>query len=760
MLLDRAQVDALALDLALVVGRTRDHAEATTRAVVGRDLHCQRHARHVTAAERFRLQHARIGELELVRFVDLHPDRSMRAHDRALATIDAQVRFPDGDLGRHRALLDVRGAGREHAIGRQRAHGQQVAFARQHPGGHPLNEVGDFTRNGRPAMLGGRHGGPDGYGEQVGQRRVDRGNVALHDDVAPLAVGRRDRILQTGDRLIGRQHIGKCEEARLHDRVDAPGETRGLGNRSCVDRMEVQAALDHDLLRLDRQAVPDLFGRIRTVDQHRCPRRGDAQHVHALEEAPLVHTDEGGPVDQVGAVDRFRVEPQVTDRHRPRLLRVVDEVGLHDQIGVLADDLGGVLVGADGAVGAEAVEHGPHAGVVGGERRIERQTGVSDVVDDADGELVAGRLASSLVEDRLDHRRGELLAAQPVATTDHSRCAAVGPGIRGAVPQRGENVEVQRFERRTGLLRAVEHHDRSSARGKRRQQRTSREGAEQPDHGHADALVLPAQFVDGLACGAGAGAHQHDHPIGIRRAEVVDEVVVAAGQVTQLVHRRLHCARHSVVERIARFAGLEEDVGVLGAATQHRSIGVEPSGSVGGDCGGIDHGREVVGRRHLDRGDLVTGAEAVEEVEERNSGIERRGVCNRGEVGGFLHAAGAQHREARGAGRHHVAVIAEDAERVGGDRPRGHVDHGRRQLAGDLEHVRQHQQQTLAGSEGRTERTPGDGTVQRARSTRLALHLDHLGDCAPQVGPPLCAPVVGEFAHRRCRCDRVDRDYF
>ncbi len=319
----------------------------------------------------------------------------MRAHDRALAAIDAQVRLPDRDLGRHGALLDVRGAGGERAIGRQRADGQQVAFARQHPGGHSLDEVGDLARHGRPAMLGGRHGRADGHGEQMSQRRVDRVDVALHDQITALAVGRRDRILQMGDRLIGRQHVGEREEARLHDRVDPPGETRRLGHRGRVDRVEMQAALDHDLLRLDRQAVPDLLGRIRAVDQHRCPRCGDAQDVHALEEAPLVHADEGGPVDQVGALDRFGIEPQVADRHRARLLRVVDEVGLHDEIGVLADDLGGVLVGAHGAVGTEAVEHGTHAGVVGRERRVERQAGVGDVIDDADGEPVAGCLAAA-----------------------------------------------------------------------------------------------------------------------------------------------------------------------------------------------------------------------------------------------------------------------------------------------------------------------------------------------------------------------------
>ena len=98
------------------------------------------------------------------------------------------------------------------------------------------------------------------------------------------------------------------------------------------------------------------------------------------------------------------------------------------------------------------------------------------------------------------------------------------------------------------------------------------------------------------------------------------------------------------------------------------------------------------------------------------------------EVGRLLDAARAQHREPRRARRHDIAVIAKDAECVRGDGSCRDVDHRRCQLTSDLEHVRQHQQQSLAGGEGRTERTASDSTVESAGGTGLALHLDHLGD--------------------------------
>ena len=45
---------------------------------------------------------------------------------------------------------------------------------------------------------------------------------------------------------------------------------------------------------------------------------------------------------------------------------------------------------------------------------------------------------------------------------------------------------------------------------------------------------------------------------------------------------------------------------------------------------------------------------------------------------------------------HHVLVVAEDRQRMRGERPRRHMEDRWRQFAGDLVHVRDHQQQALA----------------------------------------------------------------
>src|SRR5512133_4171116 len=88
----------------------------------------------------------------------------------------------------------------------------------------------------------------------------------------------------------------------------------------------------------------------------------------------------------------------------------------------------------------------------------------------------------------------------------------------------------------------------------------------------------------------------------------------------------------------------------------------------------------------------------------------------------------------------------------------GDVEDARLQLAGDLEHVRQHQQQALARRERRCQRTCLQRSVDNAGGTRLRLHLDNLRYLAPQVALARGRPGVGQLSHWARRGYRVDGD--
>ena len=65
--------------------------------------------------------------------------------------------------------------------------------------------------------------------------------------------------------------------------------------------------------------------------------------------------------------------------------------------------------------------------------------------------------------------------------------------------------------------------------GQRREEVLDGEGPVQADLEHADLLAARGQVLDRLLGGLGAGAHQDDDALGVRRADVVEQVVLAAG---------------------------------------------------------------------------------------------------------------------------------------------------------------------------------------------------------------------------------------
>ena len=165
---------------------------------------------------------------------------------------------------------------------------------------------------------------------------------------------------------------------------------------------------------------------------------------------------------------------------------------------------------------------------------------------------------------------------------------------------------------------------------------------------------------------------------------------------------------------------------------------------------------QVVVGQELDRVQLVRCPEPVEEVQERHARSQGGGLRDQRQVVGLLHGCRCEQGEPRLAGRHHVRVVAEDRQALRRERPGGDVQHRRRQLAGDLVHVRDHQQQALRRGERRGERATLKRAVQRAGGSALALHLDHRGHAAPDVGATLARPLVGQLGHRRGRRDRED----
>ena len=93
-------------------------------------------------------------------------------------------------------------------------------------------------------------------------------------------------------------------------------------------------------------------------------------------------------VDQVGGFDLCLAETQMGDRNTTGFLGVIIKVCLYVLIGVVADDLDGVLVSTDSTVCSQSPELAVDDGFRNGDRivgAVQRQVG--DIVSDTNGEL-------------------------------------------------------------------------------------------------------------------------------------------------------------------------------------------------------------------------------------------------------------------------------------------------------------------------------------------------------------------------------------
>ena len=159
---------------------------------------------------------------------------------------------------------------------------------------------------------------------------------------------------------------------------------------------------------------------------------------------------------------------------------------------------------------------------------------------------------------------------------------------------------------------------------------------------------------------AGPGPHQHDHPVGVFCANIVEQMILPTGQLRKTIHRLLHDGRQRIVERVCRLARLKEHVGILGRTPQHRPIRVHGALAMIPHQIVVDHFADVVLGELLDLVHFVGRAEPIEEMQERHPRFEGGGVGDHRQIVNFLDRIRSQHGPSRLPDGHHVTVISEN----------------------------------------------------------------------------------------------------
>ena len=192
------------------------------------------------------------------------------------------------------------------------------------------------------------------------------------------------------------------------------------------------------------------------------------------------------------------------------------------------------------------------------------------VVNDANREVVDGLVALEVVVHSLDLRRRRVLRAQTVAAGHDD--GTLGSGV---LLEQSADILIHRLAESTGLLAAVEHSDLLDRRGQHVEEVLGAEGAIQVDDDQTDLLAAGAQIIDRLFGRLAGRAHADDDAVSLGIAVVVEGMILAARQLGDVVHVLDDRLGQLVVERIAGFAGLEEDVGVLSRALDEGMLGVK-----------------------------------------------------------------------------------------------------------------------------------------------------------------------------------------
>ena len=221
---------------------------------------------------------------------------------------------------------------------------------------------------------------------------IYRAVVHVDDLVALGAIGLFDGLFDGLDRIVLADDAGDRKEGGLHDHVDARTQAKSQAQFDRIDDVEFNFFLNQLFLHQGRQAVPDLIFGVAGGQEEGSATFQVRQHVIGIEKSRIVTGDEVGFVDQVRGNDLVLAETQMRDGHGTGFFGIVNKVALSGVVGFRTNDFDGVLVGANRAVGTEAVKQRPiHIGTFNVEGLVIFEAGESDIVIRADAEFFLRR---------------------------------------------------------------------------------------------------------------------------------------------------------------------------------------------------------------------------------------------------------------------------------------------------------------------------------------------------------------------------------
>ena len=685
---------------------------------------------------------------------------SVRTYEGTLITLQAVFLYPYGNFNGDTALFELGRAGRNRTVSvlYECGNGEFVAFLSE-DGSDNLGEV--FVIGGRLNYCALGRGCPvSGVVDSldVCDSVVDSRKVHIYDFLTLLGEGLNNEFFHMLVGVSVVDYVSELEEASLHSSRDTVAETYFAYYLDSVDIVELDMLFSDSVFHACGEVFFHILESPRGVEEESAAFLEVANHIVFGYVRRIVASYEVSLVDEVCASDRGVAESQVGYGDTARLLGVVSKVCLSVFLGVVADNLDGVFIAAYGTVRAESVELAGDCALRSGvDFLLDIDGGIGNVVDDADGEVILGILAFNVLEDSVDHRRGEFLAAEAVSAAGNVDILSAG------LVESCHNVEVERFACAAAFLNTVENDYVLNACGDSVCKHLSCERTEESYFEYAVLAAFSVEVIYGFADGFCAAAHKYDDAFCVFSTVVLIRLVLTSGDSLCVFHSFFHDSGNCVVVAVASFTVLEVDIGVLSGTLLNGVFGVESTLLEVVDILGVflfyeslDVG--VVGNFNLRN--FVRSSETVEEVHKRNLGLEGSEMSYESEVHNFLYRVGAEHSKARLTASHYVGVVAEDIECVISESTCAYVEYARGQLARDFVHIGNHKKQALASRKGSCERACHQGTVYCACRTCFGLHFYNLQNLTENIFSSRGCPFVAVFCHRGRRGDRINSSYF
>ena len=672
----------------------------------------------------------------------------MRAGHYTLVTLNAVIGDPFRNARSNTAFFKLGGCRRQRTIERHLGNRNVVALLEHGRQNYVFREVGrirrkQFRRNIRLA-------------DAVRNRNFfDRCNGSVNrlpvhfNDIHPFTfkgfLGRRFNQI---NRFVGVKNTGEFKEGGLHDGVNTSAKADFHGNLQRVHVVELNFAINDDLLLFLGEVREHFVRRDFRVQQEHTAFFQRSEHVVTTDVSRVVTRNKVRIRHEERVVHFAVAETQMRNRYAAGLLGVVCKVRLCILFSRTADDLNGVLVRADRTVSTETPEHAGNNIVRHNIDVCTNRNGkVGYVIFDTDREAVP-RTVIDVVVTCFNHGRSEFLGGKAVTAADNLAAFAF---------ERSNNVEVKRLTEIPRLFGAVENDD--LLRGFRNAAGESfcRERTVQTHLNETQLCALRVQLFNRRFNRVTGRTHGNDHLLGIYGADIVEQIILAAELGCKGIHVFLNNSRNRVIVFVGCFTTLEVNIGVLSSNLQVRRFRLQRAGTETFNVFRFNQILQVVVGDFFHLLNFVRSTETVKEVQERNLRFQRGKMSNRRHIHRFLNRAGAGHCPTGVAHRHDVGVVTENGERLGRQRTGGHVENGRQHLAGNLIHIGDHQKKTLRGRESGGQCTGAQRTVNRTGGTRFRLHFDYVNRCAEKIFLSLAGPLFRIFAHIGGRRNRIDR---